>query len=119
MAEKLKAKKSATKPDTDGLKTAAKKTPVAKKGADGTPKKRGNPEALAKARAARSAGPDTRKITANKKPKDIAARPGSYRHGMLTKLLAAKTVQDAKDAGVTAGDLRYAIDAGYVSVPAK
>jgi hypothetical protein len=120
MAEKLKAKASAKKADTEGLKNAAKKTPVAKKGGD-APKKRGNPEALAKARAARDTGPDTRKITALKKAKDIGARAGTYRHSMLTDLLGSKTVQDfrAKNAKYTAGDLRYAQEAGYISLPSK
>lgn len=119
MAEKLKAKRSTAKADADGLKTAAKKAPVAKKGSSGG--KRGNPEALAKARAARSSGPDTRKITALKKPKDITARAGTFRHNMLTDLLNSKTVQDFRDKNKAydAGCLRYAIDAGYVSVPAK
>jgi len=112
MAEKLKAK-SAAKPDKDGLKTAAKKAPVGK----GTPSKnKGNPDALRKAREARQTGPDTRKIKANIKPKDIAARPGSKRHAMLTDLLNSKTVQEFRDKGYSAGDLNYATGANIVSV---
>ena len=117
MAEKLKSK-SAAKADKDGLKSAAKKAPVAKKSGGG---KRGNPEALAKARAARSSGPDTRKITTLKKAKDIGAREGSYRHTMLTDLLSSKTVQEFRDKNskYSAGDLRYAESAGYIKLPAK
>lgn len=116
MAEKLKAKKSAAKADGEGLKAAAKKTPVAKSTAKETPKKRGNPEALKKARE--SKGPDTRKITALKKPKDIEARVGTFRHRMLADLLASKTVQEfkAKDKAYDGGCLRFGINSGYVSV---
>lgn len=113
MGEKLKAK-SAAKPDTDGLKTAAKKAPVAKKST--SPVRRGNPEALAKARAARQTGPDTRKIKANIKPKDIAARAGSKRHTMLTDLLGSKTVQEFRDKGYSSGDLNYAVGANVVTL---
>lgn len=119
MAEKLKAKASAAKPDKEGLKSAAKSAPVGGKNA---PKKRGNAEALAKARAARSSGPDTRKITKLKKPKDIEARAGTFRYQMLADLLASSTVQDWKDKGAgkyDAGCLRYATEAGYVKVPDK
>lgn len=116
MAEKLKTK-SAAKADKEGLKSAAKSAPVAKKNAAEPPKKRGNAEALAKARE--SKGPDTRKITANIKAKDIAARPGSKRHEMLTALLSSKTVQDFRDKGYSAGDLNYAIGANIISVPAR
>jgi hypothetical protein len=121
MAEKLKAKASAAKPDKAGLKSAAKSAPVAKNATADAPKKRGNADALAKARAARASGPDTRRITSLKKAKDIAARAGSYRHGMLTDLLASKTVQEFRDKNksYSAGDLRYAQEAGYISLPAK
>lgn len=120
MAEKLKAK-SAAKPDTKGLKSAAKAAPVAKGAAKAAPKKRGNPEALQRAREARQNGPDTRKITALKKVKDIVARDGTYRQRMLQDLLSSKTVQEfrEKDSAYSAGDLRYAQDAGYISLPAK
>jgi len=119
MAEKLKSKASAAKPDKEGLKSAAKAAPVGGKGA-AKPKK-GNAEALAKARAARASGPDTRKITKLKKPKDIEARAGTFRHQMLTDLLASNTVQDFRDKNskYDAGCLRFAQEAGYVKVPAK
>lgn len=108
MAEKLASKAAPKKADAKGLKKAAASTPV------GGKKGRGNTEALKKAREAK--GPDTRKIKANIKVKDIAAREGSYRHKMVTALLGSKTVQEFRDQGFTAGDLRYAIDADIVSV---
>ena len=123
MAEKLKAKKTAAKSpataDADGLKTAAKAAPVSKvKPASGKGSGRGNPEALAKARAARAEnkGPDTRKIKANVKAKDLQARVGSKRHTMLSDLLNSKTVQEFRDKGYSAGDLNYATGANIVSV---
>lgn len=113
MAEKLKAKAKPVKASTDELKAAAKSTPVAK----GAKARKGNADALAKARAARAErGPDNRKIKANIKAKDIAARAGSYRHTMLTNLINAKTVQEFRDKGHSAGDLAYATKAGIVSV---
>lgn len=108
MAEKLKSKASASKPDKAGLKSAAKSTPVG-----GNKKGKGNADALAKARAAK--GPDTRKIKVlNKKP---AAREGSYRARMLKDLLASKTVAEfrGKDSAYSAGDVAYAIKAGIIS----
>lgn len=116
MAEKLKAKAANVKTaDKEGLKAAAKSAPVAKGAGKGG--RKGNPDALAKARAARAErGPDTRKVKPLIKAKDIAARAGSYRHTMLTNLLNAKTVQDFRDKGHTAGDLAYATKAGIVSV---
>jgi hypothetical protein len=115
MAEKLKAKASAAKPDKEGLKSAAKAAPV-KKGGSAPAKKRGNAEALARARAAK--GPDTRKITPKIKAKDIQARAGTFRHQMLNDLLNSKTVAEfkAKNAKYDAGCLRYAEEAGIVSV---
>lgn len=110
MAEKLKSKSAPKKADTKALKAAAGKTPVG----GAKPRSKGNPEALKKAREAK--GPDLRKIKANIKAKDIAAREGSYRHKMLTALVGSKTVQEFRDQGFTAGDLRYAIDADIVSV---
>jgi hypothetical protein len=121
LSEKLKAKGKAS-PNKDALKEAATSTPVAKKNtASAEPKKRGNPDALRKAREARASGPDTRKIKALIKPKDIAARAGTYRHTMISDLLAAKTVQEFRDKNpkYSAGDLRYAIGANIVSVSDK
>lgn len=114
MAEKLKAKASAAKPDKEGLKTAARKTPVAKDSAK--PKRKGNADALAKARAAK--GPDNRKVKALIKAKDIQARAGTFRHQMISDLLSSKTAQEFrdKDSKYDAGCLRYAQEAGIVSL---
>jgi hypothetical protein len=133
MAEKLKAKggaaaksggKAAAKGDAEALKAAAKTAPVGgKKAATEAPKKRGNPEALAKAREARAAGPDTRKITVVGTAKEHLAgvREGSYRGLMLAGLFRSKTVQAFKELEIngkhpTSGDLKYAVDAGFVTV---
>lgn len=113
MAEKLKSKASAAKPDKAGLKAAAKSTPVAKGKGGG---KKGNADALARARAAKkeAAGPDTRKITVLKK--DHGAREGSARANILNTIYKAKTVQAAIDAGVKSGDVAWASRAGYISL---
>lgn len=122
MAEKLKAKATAKKTaDSKGLKAAAKAAPVAKgaKEAAAAPKRRGNPEALKKAREARAnKGPDTRKIKALKKVKELDARDGTFRRKMLEDLISSKTVQEFRDknAKYDAGCLKYAIEAGVVSV---
>jgi hypothetical protein len=124
MAEKLKAKASAAKPDKEGLKTAAKSAPVAKGPKAATGKARGNPEALAKARAARAEnkGPDTRKVKALVKAKELTARDGSFRRHMLEDLLSSKTVQEWRDKGTAAGRkydagcLKFATDNNFVSV---
>jgi len=112
MAEKLKAK--ATRPNKAALKAAAASTPVA--GDRATPKKRGNPEALKKAREAK--GPDTRKIKALIKAKDINARAGSFRHQMLSDLLASKTVDEfkQKDAKYNAACVNFGVSQGAISV---
>lgn len=114
MAEKLKGKA----PAADAKPAKAAKAPAAAK-----PNK-GNPEALKKAREAsdgKRAEARLQKIKALKKPKDIEARPGTFRHQMLTDLLNAKTVGEfydsAKgDAKYDAGCLRFAKEAGYVTV---
>jgi len=111
-------------PDKEGLKAAAKSTPVnpAKKAtpaakADAPAKPKGNVAALQKAREARAAkGPDERKIKVlNKKH---TAREGTFRATMLEDLFASKTVAEfrAKDSKYDAGCLKFAVDAGYVSV---
>ncbi len=113
MAEKLKAKGTAAKPDKENLKAAAKSTPVGGKGAS---KNKGNAEALAKAREARAAaaGPDKRKITVLKK--DHGARAGTTRADLLNKIYKAKTVQAAVDAGVKKSDVSWAARSGYISL---
>jgi hypothetical protein len=118
LAEKLKAKGKAT-PNKDALKEAATTTPVAKKNtAAAEPKKRGNPEALRKAREARSSGPDTRKIKALIKSKDIAARAGTFRHQMITDALASKTVAEfrEKNPKYDAGCVRFLTENNIVSL---
>lgn len=118
MAEKLKGKAAPAKTD---------KAPAKGKGADKAApatKGKGNPEALAKARAAsegKRAEMRLKKIKALKKPKEIEAREGTFRHRMLTDLLASKTVGDFYDAAkgddkYDAGCLRFAEGAGYVTV---
>lgn len=126
MAEKLKAKKTTVakapkSADAEGLKSAAKATPVGKK-AGSTPVKRGNAEALAKARAARVTGPDTRKIKAVAKAKDLTSREGSFRRLMSEDALSSKTVQEWRDKGKAAnrkydaGCLKFLVDNNIVSV---
>lgn len=111
MAEKLKAKG-----DAAALKSAAKSTPVA--GKNTAAKKRGNTEALAKARAARSQGPDLRKIRPLIKVKDFKARAGTFRHQMLSDAVSSKTVQEfrGRNSKYDAGCLKFAIDSGHIAV---
>ena len=85
-------------------KGAAAKAPKADKKAKGAeaeaPKsgRKGNPEALAKAREARAnAGPDTRKIKILNKENPY--RDGSNRAASFDALKGAKTVEDYKTAG--------------------
>lgn len=90
---------------------AAKAAPADK------PKSKGNPEALAKANAARAeanAGPDKRKITVLKKPH--GAREGTTRATLLDTIYKSKTVQDAVDAGVKKSDVAWAARAEYISI---
>lgn len=77
---------------TKGAEPAAEKTAPAKKSGG-----KGNAEALAKAREAREAGPDTRKIAILKKENPY--REGSNRAASFDALKGAKTAQDYKDAG--------------------
>lgn len=114
MAEKLKAKASAAKPDKEGLKTAAKAAPVG--GNKTSPKNKGNAAALAKARAAKATGPDTRKVKALVKVKDLKARAGTFRRQMLEDLLGSKTVQEFrdKDSKYNAACVAWAQKEGFV-----
>lgn len=109
MAEKLKAKAAGNKA---ALSEAAKKAPVAAKGAAAPKKNPGNAAALAAARAAK--GPDLRKIKVLKKAH--GARDGTGRAIMLDKIYGAKTVQEAKDAGVTGSNVSWAAKEGYISL---
>lgn len=86
MASKLSKKTEAPKKEAKAPKTD-------KKADKGETKRKGNPEALAKARAARAeAGPDTRKITILKKENPY--REGSNRAAAFDALKGAKTVED-------------------------
>jgi hypothetical protein len=108
------AKKLARKEE---LKAAAKEAPVKGNKAAATgdaPKKKGNPEALAAARAAKDSGPDNRKITVLKK--DHGARDGTKRADLLNKIFKNKTVQAAVDAGVKKSDVSWAAREGYISL---
>lgn len=117
-------KLSPKKGDVEGLKSAAKKAPVG--GATAAKGKKGNPEALEKARAinaGKQAEMRAKKIKALKKPKDITAREGSFRHTMLTDLLSCKTVGEFYDKSPTdskskydAGCLRYAEGAEFIEL---
>lgn len=109
MAEKLKSKTAPKKADTKALKAAAGKTPV------GGAKRKGNAEALAKAREAK--GPDLRKIKALKKVKDITAREGSFRFNMLSDLINSKTVQEFKDKdeAYNGSCVTFGIKEGYIT----
>lgn len=110
--------------NAEELKAAAKKTPVG--GAAAKSKKTGNPEALAKARAVNAGKTEAmraKKIKALKKPKEIEARAGSFRHTMLTDLLGSKTVGEFYDktpadskSKYDAGCIRFAEGAGYVEL---
>jgi hypothetical protein len=120
MAEKLKTQKAAKSADKEGLKAAAKEAPVAKTSAKtGTSGgRKGNADALAKARAARATGPDTRKVKGLVKAKELSAREGTFRRQMLEDLLTSKTVQEwrDKDKKYDASCLKFAVDNGIVSV---
>lgn len=122
MADKLKSK---GKPADAAAKGKGKTAPAA--AADAAPatkaKGKGNPEALKKAQeasAGKRAEARAKKIKALKKPKDIEAREGSFRAQMLTDLLGCngKTVGDFYEMNdkYDAGCLRFATEAGFVSV---
>lgn len=81
MAEKKLAPK---KGDAEGLKSAAKKAPVGGGKAEKAPARKGNPEALAKAREASSAKQDAFK--AEKLTVLVKAKDSGLRGGRLAKL---------------------------------
>jgi hypothetical protein len=89
MAEKLKSK-SAAKADKEGLKAGAKAAPVSKKAST----KRGNPEALAKARAAKGPPPN-RKYKGLVKAKDLTLRGWTRR---MAEIALGNTTTDAANA---------------------
>lgn len=101
LAEKLSSKAAKTK---DAAAGKTKPVGGGGKAAESKPaKSKGNPEALAKARAARAeAGPDVRKITV--KNKENPYRDGSGRAAAFDALKGAKTVEDYKSAG---GKVKY------------
>lgn len=106
MAGKLSKKTEAPK------KEAPAKAAKAEKSASG---RKGNPEALAKARAARAeAGPDTRKITIVEKTNPY--REGSNRAASFDALKGAKTAQDYKDAGGKAKYLSRWAEEGLIKL---
>lgn len=106
MSEKLKGK----------AKPAAKTTKAAAPKAD-KPARKGNPEALAKAREAKSAG---REANRSKKIKVLnknhGARAGTNRANMLDIVIKAKTVGDAIDGGATMVDVRFAEKQGFIEL---
>lgn len=109
MADKLSKKTEAKAKDKPAAKADKK---AADKPASG---RKGNPEALAKARAARAeAGPDTRKITILKKENPY--REGSSRAASFDALKGAKTAQDYKDAGGKAKYLSRWSDEGLIKL---
>lgn len=113
MAEKLSKKSAAGKEKAAAEKAApAKKAPAAKKG---------NPEALAKAREASAGAREAakaRKIKPLVKPKELEAREGTFRRTMLEDILKAKTVGEFYDMNekYDAGCLRFAVDNNIVSI---
>lgn len=120
-ANKLAPKKG----DAAALKDAAKKTPVGGKGGaaktDKPTARKGNPEALEKARAATEAKKaellkDKRKIVLTEKGKD-KVKNGDPSKGAVANLIAmrdAKTVGAAIGAGLAMADLNYAVKTGTI-----
>lgn len=101
-------------------KAAAEKAPKAAKGKAAetgaeAPKKKGNPEALAKARAARAeAGPDVRKISIVNKTNPY--REGSNRAASYDALKGAKTVDDYVTAGGKKKYISRWVEEGHITV---
>lgn len=102
-------------------KLAKKKDPAPKadkkadkKATEAKAKPKGNPEALKKAREAREAGPDTRKITVVEKKNPY--REGSNRAASWDALKGAKTAQDYKDAGGKAKYLSRWAEEGLIKL---
>jgi len=134
MAEKLKVKGGAAetdekpkraraKGDAAALKEAAKETPVAgKRGkASAAPaepaKKRGNLEALEKARAAGNAArEENRKKKITLVEKTNPKREGSKAFTNYALYRTSKTVGDFLDAGGTMADVRYDSNKGFITL---
>lgn len=98
-ATKTKASKLAKKAGAAPADDTAKPVGGGGKAASTKAGRKGNPDALAKARAARAenAGPDTRKIKITNKENPY--REGSNRAASFDALKGAKTVEDYKSAG--------------------
>lgn len=112
LAEKLKSKAAATKSGTK--EKAAKPVGGGGKAAETKPK-RGNPEALAKAREARAAsGPDVRKITILNKENPY--RADTNRALAFDALKGAKTVEDYEKAGGRRKYLSRWVSEGRISL---
>lgn len=107
------------KGDVEGLKNAAKKAPVG--GAAAAKGKKGNPEALEKARAATAAKKeellkDKRKIVLTDKGKE-KIKNGDSSKGSIANLVTlrdAKTVGAAIGAGLGMADINYAVRTGTI-----
>lgn len=101
MADTKLSRKTA---DTAGLKAAAKTAPVkgkptAKVATTEAPKRKGNPEALAKAREARKNGVvENRKYKVLVKRGDVKVREGSWTEAMVGHILANKDTDSANAA---------------------
>lgn len=109
--------------DKEGLKAAAKTAPVGGKKEPKAPKteggRKGNPDALAKARAARAenTGPDKRKIAVKEElKKGNPFRDETGRSAAFEKMKRAKTVQDYLDAGGPAKYVKKFADMGHITV---
>ena len=116
MAEKLKSGNAA------GLKAAAKGTPVGGGAKSAPAPKKGNPEALAKAREAGAAAreelkKDKRKITLTDKGAEKVKKGGdSSAVANLVAMKAAKTVGGAITNGLSMADLNYAQRSGTIEI---
>lgn len=125
MAEKLKAK-SPKAADKEALKAAAKEAPVGGKKAtakaDAAPaekpaNRKGNPEALAKAREARGKDMEAeRKKKITLVEKNNPKREGSRAFEIYAKYKTCKTVGQFLDAGGTMADIRYDSQKGFIQV---
>lgn len=109
LADKLSKK-------ADKVKTAAADAPVGKGGkVAGEKKGKGNPEALAKARAARAeSGPDVRKIKIVNKENPYRAESGRF--NAFAALTGAKTVQEYVDAGGAKKYLSRWVEEGRITL---
>lgn len=120
MAEKLKTKNVAAADSAP--KAASAKTAKVAKAPKETSAKKGNPEALSKAREA-SAGKraelDTKKITINTEKKANPYREGTKAHATFELIKTSKTVADVRTAATDAHDfgyVRYASRDGHITL---